>query len=67
MMQRYWKCKKQIPNIKKLSTVNTNKMRQDLTTIFDKCGVAFVLMHNFKGAPIQGFIKEGKDYTSHDD
>ena len=35
-----------------------NKGIHTLQTIFSKCGIAFQVVKNFRGAPVQGFIKE---------
>lgn len=35
-----------------------NKGIHTLQTLFAKCGIAFQVVKNFRGAPVQGFIKE---------
>ncbi len=35
-----------------------NVMIKNLKSIFAECGVAFDVVHHFRGAPVQGFIKE---------
>lgn len=34
---------------------------ETLQNIFAECGIAFSVVKNFRGAPVQGFIKEGTD------
>lgn len=50
--------KSYIPEIKSLMFENVNVVREKLTRIFSKCGIAFNIVKNFKGAPVQGFIKK---------
>lgn len=52
------KLKKNIENIKKCMFMEINKAIEQLTKIFAKCGIAFQVVQNFAGAPIQGFIKK---------
>ena len=48
-----------IPAIKKqMAETNPNTMISNLKAIFAECGVAFNVVHHFRGAPVQGFIKE---------
>ena len=48
-----------IPEIKKLMFENNpNIMIVKLKEIFSDCGVAFNVVHHFRGAPVQGFIKQ---------
>lgn len=47
-----------IPHIKSLMFGNINDVIQELQQIFAKCGIAFQVVKNFRGAPVQGFIKE---------
>lgn len=52
-----------IPRIKSLMFQEPNRMRRELQELFAECGIAFDIVRNFKGAPVQGFIKiteEGK-------
>ena len=35
-----------------------NKMVSDLKCIFKECGISFDVVHHFRGAPVQGFIKK---------
>ena len=37
---------------------NPNAMISNLKSIFAECGVAFDVVYHFRGAPVQGFIKE---------
>ena len=48
-----------IPEMKRqMFEQNPDIMIEHLKTIFAKCGVAFDVVHHFRGAPVQGFIKE---------
>lgn len=47
-----------IPHIKSLMFGNINAGIQKLQEIFAECGIAFQVVKNFRGAPVQGFIKE---------
>ncbi len=48
-----------IPEIKKqMFEIDPNTMIKNLKSIFAKCGIAFEVVHHFRGAPVQGFIKE---------
>lgn len=48
-----------IPAIKlQMSETDPNIMIKNLKTIFAECGIAFDVVHHFRGAPVQGFIKE---------
>ncbi len=51
-----------LPNIKReMFTEDPNEMIGNLKRIFSKCGVAFDVVHHFKGAPTQGMIKKTSD------
>jgi len=52
---------KKVIDIKKLMFGNINKGIQELQSIFAECGIAFQVVKNFRGAPVQGFIKETND------
>ncbi len=53
------KLRSNIPEIKKVMFENDpNKMLSHLQQIFSECGVAFKVVHHFRGAPVQGFIKQ---------
>ncbi len=48
-----------IPEIKQqMFEIDPNIMIKNLKSIFAECGVAFDVVHHFRGAPVQGFIKE---------
>lgn len=47
-----------IPNIKNAMFLEANSMIKELKEIFSKCGIAFEVVKNFPGAPVQGFIKK---------
>ncbi len=44
--------------IKQMMFGNINDGINDLQRVFAKCGIAFQVVKNFTGAPVQGFIKE---------
>ena len=53
------KLMKSIPAIKKLMYINdADQMVAQLKAIFASCGIAFEVVHHFRGAPVQGFIKQ---------
>lgn len=52
-----------IPEIKALMFAPTENMAQGLQDIFAECGIAFCVMKNFRGAPVQGYIKHRPDGT----
>lgn len=53
------KLAERIPDIKKQMFENDAKvMITNLKTIFAECGVAFDVVYHFRGAPVQGFIKQ---------
>ena len=47
-----------IPEIKQVMFLSADKIQNELEKIFSKCGIAFKIVRNFKGAPVQGFIKK---------
>lgn len=53
---------KLIKNISKIKQVmfkeDINEIEANLTEIFLQCGISFAVVQHFKGAPIQGFIKQ---------
>ncbi len=51
------KLKNKIPEIKSIMT-NSQNFQNDLENLFAECGIAFCVIRNFKGAPVQGFIKQ---------
>lgn len=50
-----------IPEIKQVMFLRANQIQRKLTSIFAECGIAFRIVPNFKGAPVQGFIKTTED------
>lgn len=50
--------KNYIPKIKELMFEDVNAVKEELISIFSECGIAFNIVKNFKGAPVQGFIKK---------
>ncbi len=55
------KLRSSIPYIKSLMFDDINKGIKKLQSIFADCGIAFQVVKNFRGAPVQGFIKETID------
>lgn len=51
------KLRKLIPEIKNTMFLRANSIQRRLEEIFAECGIAFKIVKNFKGAPVQGFIK----------
>lgn len=49
------------PKIKELSLLPQEKFITELQNYFSSCGIAFVIIPAFEGAPIQGFIKTNQD------
>lgn len=47
--------------IKNLMFEKIDVWTEKLQEIFAECGVAFAIVHNFKGAPVQGFIKKSEN------
>ncbi len=47
-----------INNIKECMFLEINKAIEQLKKIFAECGITFQVVKNFKGAPVQGFIKK---------
>lgn len=55
------KLKARIPDIKNTMFLSGNRIQKQLEKIFAECGIAFRIVKNFKGAPVQGFIKKTDD------
>ncbi len=53
--------KSSIPYIKSLMFGDISNGIKKLQSIFADCGIAFQVVKNFRGAPVQGFIKETTD------
>ncbi len=51
------KLKLMLPEIKKLMFLRADQIEKELTKIFSECGIAFIIVKHFTGAPVQGFIK----------
>lgn len=51
------KLKSSLKDIKRLMFLEENKMKKQLTQILSNCGIIFDVVHNYKGAPVQGYIK----------
>lgn len=50
-----------LPAIKRVMFTDENKVELELQRIFSECGIAFRIVANFTGAPVQGFIKEARN------
>ncbi len=50
-----------IPRIKSLMFGEIDEGIRKMQTIMSECGIAFEVVKNFRGAPVQGFIKETSD------
>lgn len=50
------KLKNMIPDIKQVMFMKANQIQKKLSNIFAECGIAFRIVPNFTGAPVQGFI-----------
>lgn len=48
-------------NIKEAMFLDINKAIKKLTNIFEECGIAFAVVKNFTGAPVQGYIQKRND------
>ena len=55
------KLRSKIPDIKKVMFMRANQIQKKLSEIFAECGIAFRIVPNFAGAPVQGFIKKTED------
>lgn len=49
------------PKIKELSLLPQEKFITELQDYFSSCGIAFVIIPAFEGAPVQGFIKTNQE------
>ena len=59
------KLKQRIDDIKKVMfEQNVTSMLNKLTLILSECGIAFHVVRHFRGAPVQGFIKEKEDESA---
>lgn len=52
---------KKYEDIKSTMFLSPNEMIIELKKIFSECGIAFEIVHNFVGAPVQGYIQRRKD------
>lgn len=52
---------KKYEEIKSTMFLEPNEMVIELKKIFSECGIAFEIVHNFAGAPVQGYIQKRKD------
>lgn len=57
------KLRKRIPELKQVMFLRGDQVPKKLTEIFSECGIAFKIVPNFTGAPVQGFIKRTEDNT----
>ena len=49
--------RKKIPQIKEVMFADVSQIPGKLERIFSECGISFRIVPNFRGAPVQGFIK----------
>ena len=49
--------RQKIPDIKRVMFKRADQIPKELSDIFADCGIAFRVVPNFTGAPVQGFIK----------
>ena len=56
-----YKLKKKYEDIKKTMFLEPNEMVSELKRIFLECGIVFEVVHNFAGAPVQGYIQKKND------
>lgn len=54
---------KKYEEIKSTMFLEPNEMVIELKRIFSECGIAFEIVHNFAGAPVQGYIQKRKEKT----
>lgn len=54
--------REKIDDIKAMMFGSINDGVQKLQSLFSECGIAFGVIRNFRGAPVQGFIKETADH-----
>lgn len=57
------KLRLRIQDIKKVMFMRANQIQRKLSEIFSECGIAFRIVPNFTGAPVQGFIKRTEEGT----
>jgi len=53
--------KEKIPFIKEVMFENVENIQQRLNEIFAECGMKFLIIKHFRGAPVQGVIKKDSD------
>lgn len=56
--------KEKLAGIKALMSDSISNVRQKLQEIMSECGIRFNVVRNFRGAPVQGFIKDITDEES---
>ena len=54
------KLREKITDIKQVMFIRSSQIQKALSEIFSECGIAFRIVPNFTGAPVQGFIKESE-------
>ena len=52
------KLRSYLPDLKAMMFGNITKGIQEMQKLLGNCGIAFQVVRNFRGAPVQGFIKE---------
>ena len=53
-----------IPDIKNTMFLRSDRIEKHLSDLFADCGIAFKVVPDFKGAPVQGFIKKADNGTA---
>lgn len=48
-------------DLKKIMVNSNADLRKDLTDVMARYGIKFSLVHNFRGAPVHGYISQNKD------
>lgn len=55
------KLRQKLPEIKNAMFLETSKVQKRLEKIFSECGIAFKIVENYKGAPVQGFVEKTQE------
>ncbi|MBR1582564.1 MAG: HigA family addiction module antidote protein [Spirochaetales bacterium] len=50
-----------VSKLKKIMFMTDGNLQKDLGTLFAQYGIAFSIVHNFRGAPVQGYISRKED------
>lgn len=52
-----------VSEIKRIMTANRGDLQRSLTNLFNQYGIDFSIVHNFRGAPVHGYISRKEDGT----